>query len=271
MISPEGSCASGIVCIHYPTLRASISAASALRFDATTNEPFLPFPVDSPFAEYRLTPPRLSDVHDKVTAVNSPSIQPWLASTPVPATSTWVQNRIIVEQKRALETLLAWDPMSTSAKRWARGLPVGVIRKRVEGGEDVYAGDLGIGREAYFLMAEGEEERRRWSDENARREVGDPEIVWRVGFYIIDAFAGRGLITAAFTLARNFAIESMNLRHMLTGAFTANLGSRRVQIKTGFKEIGSGWLTMRPDRVALCGERTEVFVYEWRKEDGDSS
>lgn len=81
MISPEGSCASGIVCIHYPTLRASISAASALRFDATTNEPFLPFPVDSPFAEYRLTPPRLSDVHDKVLVPHRPPFDSAVAKT----------------------------------------------------------------------------------------------------------------------------------------------------------------------------------------------
>lgn len=65
-MADRGSIKSGTVSISCAALRSAISSSSPLRFDATTLEPYLPFPPGK-FQSFRVTPPRLTDVADKVS------------------------------------------------------------------------------------------------------------------------------------------------------------------------------------------------------------
>lgn len=84
------------------------------------------------------------------------------------------------------------------------------------------------------------------------------------GIYVVKAFEGRGLLTAAFAVARSFAVDALNLRHFMSGAFVENEASGHVHRKLGFTSSGTGWLEVPPERVAMNGKRVEVEVFEWR-------
>ncbi|KAL8280546.1 hypothetical protein RQP46_007194 [Phenoliferia psychrophenolica] len=265
-MSHRASLESGTVTVADSDLRALISSLSPLLFDERTHEPYLPFPSSSPFANFRLTPPRLSDLSNKVSAANSPSIQPFLSSTPVPVTETWAEQVILTDQKTILAILLAWtatDPPGGTTFRILRQIVDESDRK-----QDVYAGEIAFVREKWFQLEarDDEVERARLQALNNAKLAGDRTISWTVGFYIVQAFAGRGLMTATLETAMDFGKTVLNVHKIVSGAFMENEASKRVHYKLGFTSPGSDWVDLPPGRAELFGKRKEVCVLEWRRE-----
>lgn len=117
----------------------------------------------------------------QTAAANSPSIQPFLSSTPVPATKTWAKESILLDQARIFATLLGWDAGSAPD-----GAPFRVVREaldEVDRSKDVYAGEIAFVREKWFqLEAQGDEvEQMRLQGLNNAKLPGDPTISWTVG------------------------------------------------------------------------------------------
>lgn len=115
----------------------------------------------------------------QVTAANSPSVQPFLSSTPVPATDSWAIDSSRSDQTRILATLLAWDTAPD-------GAPFRVVRQVIDEADrskDVYAGEIAFVREKWFQLEakDDEVERTRLQALNNAKPPGDPSISWTVG------------------------------------------------------------------------------------------
>lgn len=161
------------VAITSPSLRALISSRSPLLF-SPSHEPYLPFPPDSPFSSYFMTPFRLSDAPSFVHLVRDPTVDPWLFSPPKPFLLADAEKRIKGQMSSANKILASWV-------NGVEGWPCAVLRMRNEDGSDEFVGDLGVEREEDFLEVEDLEERQSKVEENGRRERGDPEIIWTMG------------------------------------------------------------------------------------------
>lgn len=160
------------------------------RINKETNEPYLQLP--APFSHIIVTPPLLSDVKPNTILLNHPSIYPMLVSPPYPFfehhSEAFLSECIEFSSKSFSEfkdEILAQSAASkTEFEFIATSTPFQIIRevKIGEDGKEVreYIGDIGFNR-SRFLEIEDEEERRKLTEENVRKQKGDPTIVWTFG------------------------------------------------------------------------------------------
>ncbi|KAF9817994.1 hypothetical protein IEO21_03069 [Rhodonia placenta] len=213
----------------------SHSQLHPLQVNPATGEPYLR--LGSPLENIILTPQRPSDVAYNVPILNNPDVVRWLEGLPYPYTpshaESWVSS--VIEESdailRELREASAKDP--EAPLKIVGGCPVRILREIKEDGSEVYLGDIAFRRCDYLHVAH--EERLRLSEENARRQVGDPALVWCIGYYLASSHHGRGIMTMALrTLLSAWAILRMGVRRIRAEVFMGNIGSVRVFEKNGF-------------------------------------
>jgi RimJ/RimL family protein N-acetyltransferase len=256
-----------------------------LQVNSRTGEPFLRL---NHHNNIILTPHRPTDTICYPPILNDPRVHEWLMGPPIP----YLPGNLIFEcPKSRMLTRKGIDVIPTEhAEGWfksvqaysdavlskleaakdSQGLitvdecPVRAIREVTANGEEVYLGDIGIQRctDGKLLAASvgvqaNNEEIARYEDENSRRIVGDPEIVWDFGGtlwnasnnlsccvltcslngldYLKASHHGRGIMTDAVeTLLWRWAVPRMGVRRVLATTFRGNHGSIRVFQKNGF-------------------------------------
>jgi RimJ/RimL family protein N-acetyltransferase len=157
-------------------------------------------------------------------------------------------------------------------------------------GEETYLGDISMQRctDGKLLAvlagvqpkAEEEVIARRYAEENSRRSIGDPEIVWDFGGMSLDvsnslpcvltrplngqdylkpSHHGQGIMTDAIgTLLWRWAVPRMGVRRIIATVFGGNHGSVRVFQKNGFI------LTKRLENyLEVNGKMRDVLLMEW--------
>ncbi|KAH9937339.1 acyl-CoA N-acyltransferase [Fomitopsis serialis] len=205
-----------------------------LQVNPTTGEPYLRLP--SPHSNIIVTPPRMSDVDASVRELNDRKVVDWLIGPPYPYLPSHAEEWVATA-KQASDAILADlqrdEPnKARSPLKFVGGCPVHRLREVGEDGTDTFVGDISFRRCAF--PHEGEEQSVR-CEENAARAVGDPSIVWCVGYYTASSHHGRGIMSAAFrTLMTEWAIPRMNVRIMRVETYRENVASARVFEKFGF-------------------------------------
>ena len=126
-----------------------------------------------PASRYSLTPPRLSDVADKLRLLNDPSVSPSLYSPPNHSTTSDGTARTTAALKDTSAIVERWVGTGTPD-----GCPFQAIREVDELGEQSFVGELGVFREASFLEVREGEDRDQAVSDNLGRKSGDPKIVW---------------------------------------------------------------------------------------------
>ncbi|KAG6873828.1 hypothetical protein C0995_010440 [Termitomyces sp. Mi166 len=236
-----------------------------LEVNSLTGEPFLRL---RNHKQIIITPPRPEDVVLYPAIMNDPRIYQWLGSPPFPYTSDhaeeWYQKTKTLSNG-ALEKLDAArdapDPILLN------DCPIRNIRELKEDGSDVLLGDIGIFRVAdgKFLVPHGEdineETKARYKAANDTLPLGDPDIAWTVGYYIIPDYHGQGIMTDALqTLLWDWAVPRMGVRYITGTAFEGNLGSLRVFQKNGF--VPSGFFE---NHIQTRGQWRNLHVVEWKR------
>ncbi|KAJ7132353.1 acyl-CoA N-acyltransferase [Mycena epipterygia] len=203
----------------------------ALEFNATTGEPFLRLP--APFADIIITPPRMSDVEPSVAILRDPLVHSWMGSRGPGASYSAAQAEGWLTKIKA-ETDAVMAELRAAPTGPASGCPVRHLRAVQADGTDIFIGDVVLSRSGWTEVLDAEE-RARLVAENDARVVGDPDIVWHVGYYLAPSHQGRGLMTAAVgTLITQWGIPCMNTRCIRSGIFEGNHGSLKVLLKNGF-------------------------------------
>lgn len=147
----------------------ALAEGSPFLLDPITSEPYIAVPDTNLI----VTPARVTDIPHHVALLNHPSVDPYVFSPPKPYTETHATDRILLNRKWELEIFDKW-----AKGEGVTGLPVGTIREKREGREDVFVGTLGVTRENSLVEIKEEEERKKVVELNVRRTAGDPEILW---------------------------------------------------------------------------------------------
>lgn len=226
-----------------------------LQFNVATGEPFLRLP--SPLENITITPPRLSDTPYVVRHMNDPNIVKWFQHPPYPYlvshADAWLPGTKASTDAVIQELEKASQDNPSGLLRVVGECPVRTLREIQEDGTDIFIGDIGIHRCA-FDEEKNPEVQRQLSEENARREVGDPEIVWCVGCkevshahefpepdslnadYLVASHHGRGIMSVALrTLLTSWAIPRMAAVRFRVEVDKDNGASVRVFEKFGFE------------------------------------
>lgn len=143
-----------------------------------TKEPYIPLP--APHSSIIITPARPPNADDSsalLSLLNNPQIYPYLESTPVPYlpehATAWLQTSH--EQSTALLH-------AAQTNRFVDGLPFTCIREVTnDSNSDVYIGNVGLIRYAFYEFKKGTPEREEAVRRNEALRVGSPEIVWGFG------------------------------------------------------------------------------------------
>ncbi|KAJ7708904.1 GNAT domain-containing protein [Mycena rosella] len=204
---------------------------NALEFNAATGEPFLRLP--APFTNIIITPPPMSDVEPSIAILNNPAVGIWMG--PMGAGPAYTASK--AEQwltKVKAETDIVMQEVRSATSGPFSGCPVRHIREVREDGTDVFIGDLGFARSSWTEVLDADEKARLAAENNARA-VGDPDIVWHVGYYLAPSHQGRGVMTAAVkTIITQWGIPYMGAKCIRSSAFEGNPGSIKVLEKNGF-------------------------------------
>src|SRR5438552_16555683 len=83
-----------------------------------------------------------------------------------------------------------------------------------------------------------------------------------VGYWLGEAFWGRGIITDALVAVTRYAFETFDLAHVFAGIFERNVASRRVLEKAGYSLEGRLRL-----HVTKKGETMDELVYGVTREE----
>lgn len=153
-----------------------------LEINPHTGEPFLRLP--APHDNIILTPPRLSDVKSTVPILNDPKVITWLEGPPVPYLDKHAQEWLAAIVKQSDDTLAELkeeERLNPDGPLKAVGTcPVQHIREVLPDGTEIYLGDITI-RRAGMEEVLDPDERKKATEENNAKEVGDPSIVWTFG------------------------------------------------------------------------------------------
>jgi len=230
-----------------------------LEVNPHTGEPFLRL---NNHSHIIITPPRPSDMACYPPILNDPRVHEWLIGPPIPYlprhAEAWFEQ--IKGQSDALLSELE------AAKNDTRLITVGIcpvrsIREVVEGGKDVYLGDISIDRytNEKLLVVLGPEVQGIPGEQNEQRAVGDPNIIWTIGDYLIPSHHGQGIMTDVIqTVLHNWAIPRMGVRKITAEAFVGNEGSVKVFQKNDFH------LTRTLQNYAeIRGRTRHLHVLEW--------
>ncbi|RPD55857.1 hypothetical protein L227DRAFT_295215 [Lentinus tigrinus ALCF2SS1-6] len=207
-----------------------------LQFDEKTGEPYLRLP--APYDNIVITPPRMSDAPAIVSNMSDPRLYVWLEGPPHPYlpqdADYWLTN-IKAETDLAIEKLRrASVEKPDGSLILVNESPVRTIREIQEDGSELFLGDITIVRERWPDV-EDQEAKQALANANAKRELGDPEIVWCFGDYLAASHHGKGIMSAVVqTFIRDWAVPRMGVRQLRVETFADNVGSRRVFEKSGF-------------------------------------
>ena len=159
-----------------------IDQLSPLERNPNTDEVFLRLP--PPHQNFILTPPRESDKEALLTHLNDERVYKWLAGPPFPYTRKdadyWI-GLVKQETDAVLEDLLNASNRGETSLSCVNGCPVRMIREILEDGSDKFAGDIGISRCGEFRYLRDPDAQKVLEEQNAKRPVGDPEIIWDFG------------------------------------------------------------------------------------------
>ncbi|EPQ60328.1 acetyltransferase, GNAT family [Gloeophyllum trabeum ATCC 11539] len=244
----------------------SSSQLHPLQVNVETGEPYLRLP--APHQNVIITPIRFADEAAIVQYMNDPRVYENLSSIPQPYTrenaQEWVK-RVKARSDELLQELKRSDEHADRRAKALDGCPVMTIREVQEDGQDIFIGDLSVLRSAFVEVADPEE-RARLSRENKARAVGDPEIVFTMGDYLIPSHHGRGIMTAAVrTLMNEWMIPRMNCHKILVNAKKGNLASRRVFEKAGFRFMDTVEDALELTVPGRAG-KWSLDVLEWKYE-----
>ncbi|KAF5392532.1 hypothetical protein D9757_002311 [Collybiopsis confluens] len=247
-------------------------------------EPFLALETNP---DIIITPPRLSDIPTLPDLLNDPGVYIWLSLFPQQTTIDTdghlcdAQDRFSIETQTvaSVDHSVSWvPPLVEESKRLLQqleedplglfgGCPLRYIRKVNQDGSDVLIGDIGIQRCTTMELVAGpkvdQDAAKALQTLNNERKVGDPEILWSVGYFLVPAYAGRGIMSSAFkAVLEKWAIPRMGVRRMLASAYRDNIGSQNVLKKNGFvfREIFEKHIEARNQLHDVC-------VFDWRLEE----
>ncbi|ESZ98113.1 hypothetical protein SBOR_1492 [Sclerotinia borealis F-4128] len=195
-----------------------------------------------------LTRPRTSDAELTIPAFNHPSIYLNLTGPPFPYTQESFDSffKEVLDKNVQIAVAELRDAKLSeengNGKRWVGAIPFPSIREVVVNGkgerEEVFIGQTEIRRRGYMTVL-GEDERQRLVKGNEGRKIGDPEIEWEIGFFLLPSHHGRSIMPAVLqTLLTDFFIPYMNMHHMEGEYLEFNGASRRVFEKCGFRFVG---------------------------------
>ncbi|KIL71627.1 hypothetical protein M378DRAFT_183008 [Amanita muscaria Koide BX008] len=233
-----------------------------LEVNPATGEPFLRL---RRHRNIILTPPRTDDTHRLLQPLNDENVHVWLAGSPYPYllehAEQWISS-IKLKFDSILEELESArdDPRL----RITDGCPVGYLREIKDDGTELFIGEISIKRFNYGeLIGPNElnwDTKAAFEDENSKRPVGDPGIVWTIGDFLIASHHGRGIMSDTVdTLMHEWAIPRMNCQHLICSALIGNEGSVRVFEKNGFE------IKKRVEEYKVVkGIRRGLVVLEWK-------
>lgn len=189
-----------------------------------------------------LTPPRPSDTSCYLPILNDPRVHEELTGPPIPFLPEHAEAFFAKAQALSDAVLTELNASKGVEIPLVVGhCPVNAIREVKEDGEDAYLGDISLRRctDLRLLGAlvddHTDEGKNRLASQNSRRNVGDPEIIWTIGCYLIPSHHGQGIMTDAIkTLIQTWAVPRMKVRRILVGAFGSNTSSVRVFQKNDF-------------------------------------
>ncbi|GAA5928779.1 GNAT family N-acetyltransferase [Sporobolomyces koalae] len=214
-----------------------------------------------------LTPARPTDFDVQTECLNDWSVTSQLIGPPYPysremaadwANMKWEETRHVfnnwakqVEQEGDQVEL---EPIQ-------QGLPFSTIRIQDTG---EWIGEIGINRWIFRDVADVDE-RDRLKRENDERKVGDRELVWSFGYYLLPKYQGQGIMTAALaSLIESYYIPYLDAYTIRSSAFVDNVASVRVQEKCGLKQNGMRhWFEVSESRG---GGKREECTLEWTRE-----
>ncbi|KAL8280205.1 hypothetical protein RQP46_007319 [Phenoliferia psychrophenolica] len=221
------------------------------------SSPFLPIRPSrsSAHSPYQLTPLLAADLPHLVATLNDASVWPNFVGSPYPYQDSDARKWLALKEKETREIMAKFQKGEWDVE----GCPVATIRETATG---AWAGAIGVDRWGYPNL-EGEE-RRAAKAANDARALGDPDLVWTVGYYLSPNSSSKGLMTSTLrTLIVDYLIPVLHIRNLRSSALTHNPASRRVQEKCGFREIGKFNRVMDQGRG---GGVVEEWLMEWKAE-----
>ncbi|KAI0248385.1 GNAT domain-containing protein [Lactifluus subvellereus] len=199
-------------------------------------EPYLRLP--APHDRIVIVTPRLQDAAELCEILNDPRVYRWVANPPFPYT---MEHAISWLTQSKAEADAIWNELEQASAespsgppKFVGGCPLRSILEENADGSYTFLGTCGIDRNTYDDVMDLEE-RARLVHENNARPVGDPNIIWRIGYYLRPSHHGRGIMTAVVgMLMKSWGIPRMNVRNVEPAVFEGNTSSQRVLEKNGF-------------------------------------
>ncbi|KAG2051047.1 hypothetical protein BDR06DRAFT_998361 [Suillus hirtellus] len=234
-----------------------------LEINPQTGEPFLR--LAAPHQNIIITPPRQGDQSVTIQHMNDPAIYRWLENPPIPYlpehADSWIQS-VKKESDVTLEYLRkSAEEFPDGPLHFVDACPVRHIREVKEDGTDVLLGDVNFRRSPFEEVLD-EVKRKQMQEDNAKKQAGDPTIVYAIGDWLAASHHGRGIMTAAIgLLVTAWGIPRMGVRHVVAHTFAGNIGSNRVFEKNGFVNRG-----LFDNGKIARGERKIMTLLEWKHE-----
>ncbi|KZP07511.1 hypothetical protein FIBSPDRAFT_1052924 [Athelia psychrophila] len=218
---------------------------TAVCFDETTHEPYIPFPESFPIHGLRLTPARGSDVHRLKEILDHPLVYPNLFGPPYPLPLNNAEGWVRGSQEVSNEVFAAWA--SGDFSRTASS-PFNTVRHIGGGadGADVFVGEIALG------------------------ETRDHKGLFDSGVCLDPSYHGKGVASTAIKLLLNlWAIPNMTCNEIIAESFKSNPASRRVYENAGFvvNEKRSGEIRVQPENKRVEGRSgaEEEVVVVWHR------
>jgi len=233
---------------------------SPLHIDSSAGEPYLRLP--APLDNIVITPPRKDDAASLIPILNDPAVYKWLAGIPHPYTEKDAREWLGISTERSAKILRELD--GEGEIKTASGCPVTSIREVKEDGTQILIGSVGVFRSSFSYL-EDLEEGTKLAEENSRREVGDPDIVWTIGDYLDPRMHGRGIMimtVAIATIIQEWMVPRMKAKCIRVDPYLGNIASVRVFEKNGFSCEG----TTQKHILTLGGDtHNGQYVLCWRQ------
>lgn len=226
--------------------------------DTNTGEPFLRLlPHDNIF----LGLPRFENADAIVEILNEPTVYPYVGS-PYPHTVEAANSYTKLIRQITDEIWSEIKTFGTDSGHIFGGCPVRSICEARPNGEKIYIGDFGIGR---WKAPEIRDPKLREEviRENQEKVIGDPSIIWSMGYYLKPSHHGQGIMSAIFkTVLERWAIPHMHVRHVRCTTRVDNPQSQRVLEKMGFVNLGDVQeVSQKPESKG--GEKVALRLWEW--------
>ncbi|KAH8836126.1 acyl-CoA N-acyltransferase [Flagelloscypha sp. PMI_526] len=234
--------------------------AKPLLFNSQTHEFFLPVRNQPKLI---LTPQRADDGERLVVLLNEPKVHTMLSAPPYPYTQKDAEDWIKIAQG-FLPPLLE---QIQKGSNYLDGCPVHVVRYLNEDNSDTLIGAIAIWRDADLgredpIVPEDSEEAKQRAALNKSKPIGDPTIIWTIGYWLDPVYHGKGYMTDILATILEFATSRMNAKHIVGTSFEENPASMRVFIKNGFKQ--------RPgvlrDYTLVKGQRRSLLLADWTRD-----